>query len=72
MSIRQSIEDMKNTIINKTQMLYQAWEIEFVDDLAIRVISIDPVTFQYSVTDGEETFRCYNEKLFTTVLGHVI
>lgn len=72
MSIKSSIEDMKNIIINKTQMLYQAWEIEFVGDVAIRVMSIDPVTFEYSITDGNETFRCYNENLFATVLSHII
>lgn len=72
MSIRASVEDMKQTVINNTQMLTQGWELEFVSDLAIRVMSVDPVTFEFSVTDGSETFRCYNQNLFCAVLSGAI
>ena len=72
MTISQSVQSMKQEIISKTQMLYQAWVLETVDDLIIRVQSVDAITFEYAVTDGSETFTCRNESLFCTVLGHVL
>ena len=69
MSIIASVKDMESTINSRTQMLYQDAEIEYVNDLAVRVMSIDPVTFEYAITDGYETFRTYNRNVFVMVLG---
>jgi len=68
MTIYESIKDMTQEIISKTQMLNQMSIIEFVSDLAVKVQSIDPVTFEYAVTDGNETFRTRNQSVFCNVL----
>jgi hypothetical protein len=64
-----AVKDMEQTIARNTMMLEPGYEIEFVADLAVRVMSIDPVTFEYAVTDGNQTFRTYNRNVFVTVLG---
>jgi hypothetical protein len=69
MTIYASIKDMESTIAERSQMLHQDYELEFVQDLAVRVMSIDPVTFEYAVTDGNQTFRTYNRNVFATVLS---
>ena len=68
MSISQSVASMKQEIITTSQMLNQMSIVELVADLAVRVQSIDPVTFEFAVTDGNETFTTRNQNVFCNVL----
>jgi hypothetical protein len=68
MTIKASVEDMRKEIVNTTSMIYQMAVVEAVADLMVRVQSVDPITFEYAVTDGNETFTCRNQSLFCNVL----
>ncbi|KKL68447.1 hypothetical protein LCGC14_2124890 [marine sediment metagenome] len=69
MTIIDSIKSMTNEVINNSNMgTLQAFSIEFVSDLAVRVINTDAINFEYSVTDGSETFRTRNQSVFCNVL----
>ena len=70
--IANAITDMEQTIATRSMMLEPDYELEYIDDLAIRVMSIDPVTFEYAVTDGNETFRCYNRNVFVWTLASAL
>ena len=70
--IATAITDMESTIAARSMMLEPDYELEYVEDLAIRVMGIDPVTFEYAVTDGNETFRCYNRNVFVWTLASAI
>jgi len=70
--IATAITDMEQTIATRSMMLQSDYELEYIDDLAIRVMSIDPVTFEYAVTDGNETFRCYNRNVFVGTLASAL
>lgn len=68
MNIKSSVEDMRQEIVKATSMIYQMAVIEPVADLMVRVQSVDPVTFEYAVTDGDQTFRTRNQSVFCNVL----
>lgn len=69
MSIHESVKSMKNEVWSLSNMMTrQAWCVELVEDLAVRVINTDAITFEYSVTDGNETFRTPNQNIFCNVL----
>ncbi len=69
MTIYESIKSMTNEVKNLSNMMtQQAFAIEFVADLAVRVINTDAVTFEYSVTTGSETFTTRNQNVFCNVL----
>ena len=69
MTIYESIKSMTNEVSALSNMMtQQAFSLEFVADLAIRVINTDAITFEYSVTDGNETFRTRNQNVFCNVL----
>lgn len=70
--IAMAITDMESTIAARSRMLHSDYELEFVADLAIRVMSIDPVTFEYAVTDGDETFVTYSRNVFVWTLGNAL
>lgn len=55
MNILKSIKSMVNEVNRHSSMgTQQAWALEFVSDLAIRVINTDAVNYEYSVTDGND------------------
>ena len=69
MTIIESVKSMKNEVKSLSNMMTrQAWSVELVADLAVRVINTDAVTFEYSVTDGSETFTTRNQSVFVNVL----
>ncbi len=69
MDLIASVESMRSEVQTNSSMgTMQAWVLEFVNDLAVRVINTDAVTFEYSVTDGNETFRTRNQRVFCNVL----
>ena len=70
MGIRASVKSMTSEVKALSNMgTMQAWCIELVEDLAVRVINTDAVTFEYAVTDGNETFRTRNLNVFCNVLA---
>ena len=69
MTVYESIKSMTNEVKQLSNMMTeQAFSIEYVADLAVRIINTDAITFEYSVTDGNETFRTHNQSVFCNVL----
>ncbi len=69
MTVYESIKSMTNEVKQLSNMMTeQAFSIEFVADLAVRIINTDAITFEYSVTTGSETFTTRNQSVFCNVL----